>query len=44
MRGPIVGHTAQNLDAQQVFLNTFENIMNRRVDIPEIKQTILCST
>ena len=34
-RGPIVGHTAQNLDAQQVFLNTFENIINRRVDIPE---------
>ena len=32
-RGPIVGHAAQNLDAQQVFLNTFENI--RRVDIPE---------
>ena len=34
-RGPIFGHTAQNLDAQQVFLNTFENIINRRVDIPE---------
>ena len=34
-RDPIVGHTAQNLDAQQVFLNTFENIINRRVDIPE---------
>ena len=34
-RGPIVGHTAQNLDAQQVFLNTFENIINRWVDIPE---------
>ena len=34
-RGPIVGHTAQNLDAQQVFLNTFENIINRRVHIPE---------
>ena len=34
-RGPIVGHEAQNLDAQQVFLNTFENIINRRVDIPE---------
>ena len=34
-RGPIVGHEAQNLDAQQVFLNTFENIMNRRVNIPE---------
>ena len=24
-----------NLDAQRVFLNTFENIINRRVDIPE---------
>ena len=35
MRGPVVGHTAQNLDAQQVFINTFENIINRRVDIPE---------
>ena len=34
-RGPIVGHTAQNLDAQQEFLNSFENIVNRRVDIPE---------
>ena len=34
-RGPIVCHEAQNLDAQRVFLNTFENIINRRVDIPE---------
>ena len=34
-RGPIVGHEAQNLDAQRVFLNTFENIVNKRVDIPE---------
>ena len=34
-RGPIVGHGAQNLDAQRVFLNTFENIINRRVNIPE---------
>ena len=34
-RGPIIGHEAQNLDAQRVFLNTFENIINRRVDIPE---------
>ena len=32
-RGPIVDHEAQNVDAQ--FLNTFENIVNRRVDIPE---------
>ena len=35
MRSPIVGHEARNLDAQNVFLNTFENIVNRRVDIPE---------
>ena len=34
-RGPIVGHIAQNLDAQQVFINTFEKIINRRVDTPE---------
>ena len=30
-----MGHEAQNLDAQRVFLNSFENIVNRRVDIPE---------
>ena len=35
MRGPIVGHGARNLDAQRVFLNSFENIINRRVNIPE---------
>ena len=35
MRGQIIGHEARNLDAQRVFLNTFENIINRRVDIPE---------
>ena len=34
-RGPIVGHEARNLDAQPVFLNSFENIVNGRVDIPE---------
>ena len=34
-RGPIVGHEARNLDAQRVFLNTFENIVNRRLNIPE---------
>ena len=34
-RGPIIGHEAQNLDAQQTFLNTFKNIVNRRVNIPE---------
>ena len=35
MRGPIVGLAVRNLDSQNVFLKTFENIMNRRVDIPE---------
>ena len=35
MRGPIVGHEARNLDAQRTFLNTFENIVNRRVNIPK---------
>ena len=34
-RGPIIGHEARNLDAQRKFLNTFENIVNRRVNIPE---------
>ena len=34
-KGPIVGHEARNLDAQRTFLNTFENIVNRRVNIPE---------
>ena len=34
-RGTIVGFDAQNLDAQHVLLNTFENIVNRRVNIPE---------
>ena len=34
-RGPIVGHEGRNLDAQRTFLNTFENIVNRRVNIPE---------
>ena len=34
-RGPIIGCEARNLDAQRVLLNTFENIMNGRVDIPE---------
>ena len=34
-RSPILGHEALNLDAQRVFLNTFENIVSRRVNIPE---------
>ena len=35
MRGPVIGHEARNLDAQRTFLNTFKNIVNRRVNIPE---------
>ena len=34
MRGPIIDHEARNLDGC-TFLNTFENIVNRRVNIPE---------
>ena len=34
-RNAIVGYTAKNLDAQRVFLNNFENIINRMVDISE---------
>ena len=34
-RGQIIGHEARDLDAQRTFLNTFENIVNRRVNIPE---------
>ena len=34
-RGPVTGHSAKNFDALKAFLNTFENIVNRRVDIPE---------
>ena len=40
-RGPIVGHEVRNLDAQYTFLNTFENIVNRRVNIPEDIQRTL---
>ena len=32
-----VGSWASELDAQQTFLNTFENIVVRRVNIPEDK-------
>ena len=46
-RGPIVGHEARNLDAQRTFLNTFENIVNRRVNIPEdirrFQKTLQCA-
>ena len=34
-RAQIIGHEARNLDAQRVFLNNFENVINRRVDISE---------
>ena len=34
-KGPIIGHEARNLDAQRTFLNTFENIVNMRVNNPE---------
>ena len=34
-RSAIVGHEARNVDAQRVFLNTFESIASGRVDIPE---------
>ena len=34
-RAQTIGHEARNLDAQRVFLNNFENIINRRVDISE---------
>ena len=37
-RGPIIGNDTQELEAQEVFLNTFENVINRRVNIPEEKQ------
>ena len=46
-RGPIVGHEARNLDAQRTFLNTFENVVNRRVNIPEdirrFQKTLQCA-
>ena len=34
-RGQIVGIESRNLDAQRRFLYSFENIVNRRVNIPE---------
>ena len=34
-RAQIIGHEVRNLDAQRVFLNNFENNINRRVDISE---------
>ena len=35
VRAQIIGHEERNLDAQRVFMNNFENIINRRVDISE---------
>ena len=37
-RAQIIGYGADELDAQHVFLNTFENIVDRTVDIPEDRQ------
>ena len=34
-RAQIIGHEERNLDAQRVFLNNFENIISRKVDISE---------
>ena len=34
-RGQIIGHESRNLDAQLVFLNTFEDVVARCVSIPE---------
>ena len=34
-RSSIVGNTASVLTAQSAFLNNFENVVNRRVDISE---------
>ena len=34
-RGQIIGIESRNLDAQRVFLNTFEDVVARRVSIPE---------
>ena len=36
-RSQIIGSGASEFDAQRTFLNTFENIVVRRVDIPEDK-------
>ena len=36
-RSQIIGFGASEFDAQQMFLNTFENIIARRVNIPENK-------
>ena len=38
MRSQIIGFGASEFDAQRAFLNTFKNIIVRRVDIPEDKR------
>ena len=38
MRSQIIGFGASEFDAQRTFLNTFENIVVKRVDIPEDKR------
>ena len=46
-RGQIIGIESRNLDAQRTFLNSFENIVNRRVNIPEdirrFQKTLQCA-
>ena len=37
-RSQIIGCGASEFDAQRAFLNTFENIVVRRVDLPEDKR------
>ena len=44
-RSQIIGFGASEFDAQRTFLNTFQNIIDRRVDIPEDKKgsKMLCN-
>ena len=46
-RGPSICHEARNLNAQRTFLNTFKNIVNRRVNIPKdiqrFQKTLQCA-
>ena len=39
-RSNIIGNTASALTAQRAFLNNFENVINRRVEIRERHQTL----
>ena len=45
-RSQIIGFGASEFDVQRTFLNTFENIVVRRVDIPEDKRRFqkVCNT